>query len=123
MADAHFHAVSSTRRFGGSVEDYIGIHAWFDESKTSMPDNRHRALRHHQQGCMDAARLFGDVSGTITNSEGRKVPVKTIGEQHVSEDMGGYVPSVQDWLREMPLKPWMCRGARRLSRELEEVRA
>jgi hypothetical protein len=34
------------------------------------------------------------------------VPVRFIGEQHVVEDLGR-IPSVSDWLSEMPLRPWM----------------
>jgi len=42
----------------------------------------------------------------LTNSVGKKVPVRTIGEQHVQEDLG-WIPSAADWLREIQPKPWM----------------
>ena len=43
---------------------------------------------------------------TLTNSADRKVPVRTIGEQHVQEDLG-WIPSASDWLKEIKPKAWM----------------
>ena len=103
MAHPLFHAKSSASKYGGAPKDYIAIHSWFDESKSYMGDVRHRALRHHAEGIFLCESLFGV---SITNSDGREVPVRFIGEQHVVEDLGR-IPSVSDWLREMPIKPWM----------------
>ncbi len=97
------HAESSVRRYGGVVEDYLAIHNWFDESKAHIGDVRHRALRHHTEGIFLCERIFGM---SITNRDGREVPVRFIAEQHVIEDLGR-IPSVSDWLGEMTLKPWM----------------
>src|SRR4051812_40901280 len=47
MAHPYHHALSSARRFGGTAEDYLPVHSWFDESKLIIADYRHRALRHH----------------------------------------------------------------------------
>ena len=105
MANPYHHAVSSSRRWGGSHENYIEIHAWFDESKGYHPDFRHRALRHHAEGIFLCESIFGK---TITNSNGREIPVRWIGEQHVKEDLG-FIPSVNDWLKEIRPKPWMNR--------------
>ena len=103
MAHSYHHAVSSQKKWGGAVEDYQPIHDWFDESKMMMADFRHRALRHHAEGIFMAERLFGH---TITNSDGRVVPVRFIGEQHVREDMG-FIPSMQDWLSNIRPQKWM----------------
>ena len=103
MAHPIEHAKSSARRFGGRPEDYIAIHEWFDESKRLIADFRHRALRHHAEGVFLAERIFGRI---ILNSEGSSVPVRYIGEQHVKEDLGR-IPSFQDWLAELPIRPWM----------------
>jgi hypothetical protein len=46
MANPVFHAVSSSKKYGGKPEDYIKIHQFFDASKAMMADLRHRALRH-----------------------------------------------------------------------------
>jgi hypothetical protein len=35
------------------------------------------------------------------------VHVRDIAEQHVLEDLG-FIPSLNDWLREMPSQPWMA---------------
>lgn len=113
MANPYHHAVSSQRKWGGEVTDYLPIHAWFDESKEHHGDFRHRALRHHTQGIFEAERVFGP---TITVVGGRVVPVRWIGEQHVREDLGR-LPSLADWLRCLRPAPWMnARG--RLEREL-----
>ncbi len=103
MAHPLFHAKSSARKYGGRYEDYLPIHNWFDESKSYMGDVRHRALRHHAEGIFLCEKLFGT---SITNSDGKEIPVRFIGEQHVLEDLGR-IPSVSDWLKEMPMKPWM----------------
>ena len=103
MAHPFHHAESSTRKHGGKMEDYLPIHQWFDESKRSFADNRHRALRHHAEGIFLCEEIFGV---TITNSDGKEIPVRLIGEQHLQEDLG-WIPSASDWLKEIKPKPWM----------------
>lgn len=107
MTHPTFHADSSVRLWGGKVEDYLAIHDWLDATKECFADFRHRALRHHAHGIFEAERLFGH---TITNSDGRKVPVRYIAEQHIKEDCGGRIPSVADWLSQLKPAPWMSRG-------------
>ena len=99
----YYHAVSSAKKYGGKPEDYQAIHDWFDESKMMYANFRHRALRHHAEGCYMAERIFGH---TITNSVGRKVPTRFIGEQHILEDLG-FIPSVQDWMSNITAQDWM----------------
>ena len=110
MAHPYHHALSSVRRWGGTAEDYLPIHDWFDESKKIMADFRHRALRHHAEGIFMAERLFG---ATIQLSSGRIVPTRFIGEQHVQEDCG-WIPSAVDWLAAIRAEPWMKGIGRRL---------
>jgi len=86
-----FHARSSVRCFGGSVENYLAIHEWLDATKETFCDFRHRALRHHSQGVFEAERVFGI---TVQNSDGRVIPV----------------PSVSDWLSRIRPESWMSRG-------------
>lgn len=116
MANPYHHALSSVKKFGGKPEDYQDIHDWFDSSKGVMADPRHRAYRHHATGIMDCERHFGH---TITNSDGKEIPVRWIGEQHVTEDIG-WIPSMQDWFSCIVSKSWMVTGARKLSKELEQ---
>ena len=75
MSHPWHHAESSARKFGGRPEDYLPIHAWFDESKSHFAFFTHRALRHHAFGIFEAERVFGV---TITNSAGRVVPVLSL---------------------------------------------
>jgi hypothetical protein len=105
MAHPYHHALSSVKKWGGQVEDYLPIHDWFDESKAILADFRHRALRHHAEGIFQAERLFG---ATLTNAAGRIVPVRWVGEQHVKEDLG-WIPSALDWLKNLAPQPWMAR--------------
>lgn len=104
MAHAFHHAQSSAKRFGGIPADYQEIHDWFDCTKELEPTFRHRALRHHTHGIFEAERVFGT---TITNSDGKKIPVRFIGEQHVKEDFSGFIPTVHDWLKGIPAEEWM----------------
>ena len=50
MAHCYYHALSSVRKWGGEVSDYLRLHQWFDQSKAILADPRHRALRHHAEG-------------------------------------------------------------------------
>jgi hypothetical protein len=103
MAHPLFHARSSARKYGGKPCDYQDIHDWFDESKAFLADVRHRALRHHAEGIFLCEKIFGT---SIVNSDGKEIPVRFIGEQHVLEDLGR-IPTASDWLRELPMKAWM----------------
>jgi len=107
MSHCYFHAGSSAKRFGGIAEDYLDIHKWFDASKRSTCDFRHRASRHHIEGVLWAEDVFGR---SITNSDGIDVPVRVIGEQHIREDLGGEAPSLNDWLDQMETPSWTLSG-------------
>lgn len=108
MAHCYYHALSSVRKWGGNVEDYLPLHQWFDQSKAILADPRHRALRHHAEGIFMLETLFG---ATLVNADGRPVPVRLVGEQHVREDLGS-IPSFADWARLITPQAWMLRGHR-----------
>ena len=116
MATDIHHAQSSAKKYGGAAEDYVEIHRWFDESKTTHGDYRHRALRHHTVGVTECVNKFGD---KMTNSDGRTVSVRWIAEQHVIEDHG-YIPSFSDWCKAIQPARWM-QNARPLSKELDRT--
>lgn len=109
MAKPWIHSESSARRYGGKPEDYIAIHDFLDGSKGTIADSRHRALTHTSWFLSTVLeRVFGH---NITNSDGRQVSVRDIGEQHVLEDFGNrFIPSAQDYLQEMEIKEWMVSG-------------
>jgi hypothetical protein len=103
MAHPYHHALSSVRKWGGRVEDYLPLHSWFDQSKEITADFRHRALRHHAEGIFMLETIFGV---TLTLSSGRTIPTRWVGEQHVREDLGR-IPSFADWVRAIRPEPWM----------------
>lgn len=103
MSHPLHHAISSQNKWGGIVEDYLPIHNWFDETKASYPDMRHRTLRHHSEGIFWCEEKFGVY---ITNSDGKMVPVRALGEQHVKEDIG-WIPTIKDYLDNMNVVGWM----------------
>jgi len=109
MSKPYIHALSSAKKFGGQPEDYLEIHNLLDSSKSTIADSRHRALTHNAWFLSTILeRIFGVV---ITNSAGKQVSVRDIGEQHVLEDYKGrYIPSAQDYLQEIELKEWMIKG-------------
>ena len=106
MAHSYFHSLSSVKRWGGTVGDYRPIHDWLDGSKEILAEPTHRALRHHAEGAYLAEQLFGQ---TLTNSDGRVVPVRLIAERHIVEDLG-HIPSFADWARAIRPASWMLRG-------------
>jgi hypothetical protein len=108
MAHPYHHALSSVKKWGGTVDDFIAVHAWFDQSKEITADFRHRALRHHAEGIFMAETIFGP---TLTLSTGRIIPTRWVGEQHVKEDLG-FIPSFADWVKAIRPEPWMGRSAR-----------
>jgi hypothetical protein len=103
MSHPLHHAISSQKKWGGKIEDYLPIHNWFDETKSSYPDMRHRTLRHHSEGIFWCEEKFGVY---ITNSDGKMVPVRALGEQHVKEDIG-WIPTIKDYLDNMNVVGWM----------------
>ena len=105
MAHPYHHALSSVKKWGGTVDDYLEIHSWYDQSKELIADFRHRALRHHAQGIWQSEAIFGQ---TITLSTGRIIPTRWVGEQHVREDLG-FIPSFADWVKAIRPEPWMGR--------------
>ncbi len=104
MAHSYIHAKSSAKRFGGSPEDYLEIHTWFDATKEYEATFRHRALRHHTHGIFEAEHVFGPM---LKLSNGREVPTRVVSEQHVKEDFSGFIPSPDLWLRSIPKADWM----------------
>tara|TARA_B100000745_G_scaffold300218_1_gene253347 strand:+ start:3000 stop:3404 length:405 start_codon:yes stop_codon:yes gene_type:complete len=117
MAHPYHHAESSVIKWGGDVKDYVAIHSWFDESKAHMADFRHRALRHHTEGIFMCESIFGV---TIVNSQGRKVPVRFIGEQHVKEDLG-WIPTVKDWFKNIESESWMMKRGTNVAENVKKA--
>ena len=108
MAHPYHHALSSVKKWGGTVEDYLKLHAFFDQSKALYPGPQHRALLHHSAGIFLLEQCFGM---TIQLSSGKVIPTRWVGEQHVREDLG-FIPSFTDWVKAIRPEPWMGRTER-----------
>lgn len=109
------YAEASARKWGGQAVDYFAVHAFLDRSaETDLEPERHRALSHHSEGIFLCEQFFGV---TIENSRGRQIPTRWIAEQHVKSELGR-IPSAGDWLRAIPMMPWMNR---RLPGELRSI--
>lgn len=115
MAQSYVHAETSARHFGGQPEDYLPIHEWIDQFKSTLGDVRHRAMLHHSKGPWMVQDVFGryinihDADGNVINNKQghpKKILVREIAENHIVEDMG-CLPSPDDWLCNMTCRTWM----------------
>ena len=105
MAHPIHYSLPSVKKWGGSVEDYLACHEFFDASNLILADFRHRALCHHAEGIFLLEQVHGK---TLTLSKGRVIPTGWVGEQHMREDLS-LIPSFADWARAIRAEPWMGR--------------
>jgi hypothetical protein len=120
----YLHALISSRKFGGEPSDYIDIHNWFDSAKASVPDARHRLALHHAFGIYLCEQIFGEIILTedgkfkkmpyITLSNGKKISVRDVAEQHVIDDLGR-IPTLDECLSMVSMDEKMVGNVRRLS--------
>lgn len=104
MSKPWIHAKSSARKYGGKPEDYLEIHNFLDSSKGAIPSNIHRALTHTSWFLSNVLeKVFGVV---MVNSDGKEFSVRSVGEQHVVEDLG-FIPTPQDYFDGCEYKDWM----------------
>ena len=109
MSNLLVHAERSAKKWGGTAQDYLALHQWFDATKGHLPDNRHRMLLHNSFGMLLAEQVFGPA---LQTSHGRRVFTRDLAAQHILEDLG-FIPTVVECLAELPLHPWMA-GSRRV---------
>lgn len=88
MAHPYFHALSSVRRWGGEVNDYLPIHSFFDQTKSALADCRHRLFLHNAWG----ADLMTSVFSKWKPEEHNGATLEMLAEQHMLEDFGEYMP-------------------------------
>lgn len=79
------HCQISAKKFGGKPDDYLKIHNWFDQTKSTIADVRHRMILHNALGIFICEQVFGTY---FTNSDGKIVQVRDVAEQHVLDDLG-----------------------------------
>ena len=107
MSHPLLHCKSSVRKWGGHVSDYEDIHSWFDETKSWIGHRKHRMFRHHSEGIFECEKIFGK---QFTNSDGRTVYTRYVGEQHVKEDCNNYIPTAKEWVDNINTpKEWMIK--------------
>lgn len=110
------HSKISVKQHGGCIEDYQPIHDFFDQTKQCLPDIRHRALLHSSWGIFLVEQVFG---AYITNSDGKEVSVRQLGEEHVIQDMG-FIPTVEWWFLNTPIEDRMMGKA--AQKKLKNIR-
>jgi hypothetical protein len=90
------HSLLSEKKFGGLAIDYLEIHKFLDSSKLFMFHIKHRLLLHNTFGIELCTELFGDF---LVNSDGKTILVRDIAAEHCKEDLGGAVPTLNDWFK------------------------
>lgn len=91
------HAERSVRRYGGTVEDYLDIHEFLDQTKAAHADMRHRAILHNGMGTFIVSQALGE----IRTVDGKAVSVRQVAEDHIIEDMGR-LPNVSEFISLIP---------------------
>lgn len=66
MSKPIIHAQSSARKFWWIAEDYLDIHELMDNSKSTIADNRHRALTHNSWFLFILEKIFWEWEIQIT---------------------------------------------------------
>lgn len=90
------HSLLSEKKFGGIANDYVEIHKFLDSSKLFIFHVKHRLLLHNTFGIELCIELFGDF---LINSDGSTILVRDIAAEHCKEDLGGAVPTLNDWFK------------------------
>lgn len=101
--NTHYHAVIASKKHGGVPSDYYDLYTFIDSSKAALGDVRHRAILHSTFGIFICEQVFGQV---IQLSDGKVVPTRILAEEHIIDDLG-FIPTVEHWLSELPIRKWM----------------
>lgn len=94
----YHHALSTAHRYGGSWQDWIKAHDFFDQSKAIFASMQHRMFLHSDFGLWLAGLVFGPV---LEASDGTRIATRLLSVDHQIEDLGRVV-TLAEWLREMP---------------------
>lgn len=97
------HAKNSVKKYGGKIDDYLNVHSWFDQTKSHVPEMKHRIFLHNSFGIFLCEQQFGVY---ITNSDNSKVDVRSLGEDHVIEDLG-FIPTLDECCKLIQNADWL----------------
>lgn len=103
MAHPYYHSLSSAKKFGGTWEDYIALHAFMDSTKAHVADARHRLLLHNAFGIFVVQLIVGTTF--VRRSDGKRMATRVILERHVEEDFGGRIPTIGECFAQLPADP------------------
>ena len=88
------------------AKDFLEVHQFMDSAKEHIGSIIHRLILHNTFGIALAEKVCGDIvqTGTgkfvrvnyITNSDGKKVYIRDIAQDHVREDLHGKIPSLSE---------------------------
>ena len=115
MAHPYHHALSSMKKWGGAVEDYLAIHCLvrrIEKNYRRFPSPGAQASCRGDLHERDHLRLHDSAVDGSDHSD------KMVGEQHVREDLG-FIPSFADWVKAIRPEPWMGRTAKLESEHLQ----
>ena len=85
------------KKWRGKREDYHVVSAFFAKGEPMITN--------HSAGCFDLEQELGY---SILNSVGRKIPVRTLGEDYL-QCKYRRIPTPIDWLKNIRQQPWMIR--------------
>lgn len=94
------HAILSSRDFGGEPEDYIDIHLFIDSSKLYYPFWLHRMFTHNSFFISIVEKVYGPSIEIHRGNFKGKIPTRRIAEEHIKQDLNGFLPSMQNWVEE-----------------------
>lgn len=107
----YIHSKNSVKKYGGIPEDYLEIHQFIDSAKDHLGTIVHRLVLHNTFGISLAEKMCGDIvqTGTgkfvrtnyITNSDGNKVFIRDIAQDHVREDLCGKIPTLNEQFQDI----------------------
>lgn len=98
------HAERDVATFGGSVDDYLPIHSFFDQTKAFLPDLRHRTVLHNAFGIFLCEQVFGPY--LTLAGDGRRIATRTIAERHVLQDLK-FIPTFEQCFGDLPMRDWL----------------
>jgi hypothetical protein len=104
------------RRFGGVADDYAAMEAWFGRPEQFSPNAGARAVILNSFGIYLCEQTFGPV--VERSSDGKVLPTRLLAEHYVNYYHKGRIPALAEMVQQIPMRGWMCSGARPLSRLL-----